>query len=119
MAVKTAVTVGFLKNHIARVLLIGKNGVHSTRTPFAIFLGLKSSGIQFLGYGVRTFARKAGCENLFYNFCLFRHNDHRAVIVVITVGRIGDNEGAVLKAFLHRPLAVFGNRNRFAFCKTA
>ena len=33
-----------------------------------------------------------------------------SIIVFISVWWIGNNKGAVLKAFLHRPFAVFGNR---------
>ena len=39
VAIKAAVTVGFLKNHIARILLVSKNGVYGSRTPLAILFG--------------------------------------------------------------------------------
>lgn len=45
----------------------------------------------------------------YFNLCLLRHNNHCAVIVVISVGWIGNDESTVLKASLNRPFAVFGN----------
>ena len=119
VTVKTAVTVGLLKNHITCVLFVVKNGVHCARTPFTAPFCLDATGIQFPGYRMSAFTCKAGCKNLFNNLCLLRHNNHRTIIVFISVWWIGNDKGPVLKAFLHRPFAVFGNGYRLAFCQTA
>ena len=61
-----------------------------------------------------AFAVERHFEDVLYNIGFLRNNHHLAVLILVAIRRVADDEGSFLKSVLNAPLAVFRNGSGLA-----